>query len=67
MQYEFQLLIRLIRLQQQRDKMYSTQDSHQRYIVCELNIGEPRIDLREFKQTEKGINLELESPLPHWR
>ena len=52
--------------------MYSTQCSLelgiQRYIeVCALNNGEPRIDLREFKQTEKykfptkkGISLSLE-------
>ena len=52
--------------------MYSTQCSlelgNQRYIeVCALNNGEPRIDLREFKQTEKskfptkkGISLNLE-------
>ena len=52
--------------------MYSTQCSlelgNQRYIeVCTLNNGEPRIDLREFKQTEKCkfpttkcINLSLE-------
>ena len=52
--------------------MYSNQCSlelgNQRYIeVCTLNNGERRIDLREFKQTEKckfpttiGINLSLE-------
>ena len=52
--------------------MYSTQCSlelgNQRYIeVCSLNNGEHRIDLREFKQTEKykfptkrGISLSLE-------
>ena len=52
--------------------MYSSQCSlelgNQKYIeVCALNNGEPRIDLREFKQTEKskfpikkGISLNLE-------
>ena len=38
--------------------MYSTQCSlelgNERYIeVCALNNGEPKIELREFKQTEK--------------
>ena len=67
------IFIKFIRPQQlSRDKMYSTQCSlelgTQRYIdICASNNDEPRIDLREFKQTEKskfptkkGISLNLD-------
>ena len=54
------IFIRFIRPQQwSRDKMYSTQCSlelgTQRYMdLCASNNGKPRIDLWEFKQTEKS-------------